>query len=90
MRLTYLLVLGGCLIGTAPLEFVLNVRVYRRWARLAAAVLPVAALFTVWDVMMIHAGSWTYDGSYLVGVTLPGRLPLEELLFFLVIPSAPC
>ena len=30
---------------------------------------------------------WHYDSAYLVGVTLPGRLPLEELLFFLVIPT---
>lgn len=86
MHLTYLLVLAACLIGTAPLELVLHVRVYRRWARLAAAVLPVAALFTAWDVLEIHAGAWSYDSAYLVGVTLPGRLPLEELLFFLVIP----
>jgi lycopene cyclase domain-containing protein len=86
VRLTYLLVLAACLIGTAPLELVLRVGVYRRWARLAAAVLPVAAVFTVWDVLMIRAGAWSYDGAYLVGVTLPGRLPLEELLFFLVIP----
>ena len=57
MRLTYLLVLAACLLGTAPLEFVLHVGVYRRWARLAAAVVPVAAVFTVWDVLAIHAGA---------------------------------
>ena len=56
MHLTYLLVLAACLLGTAPLEVVLRVGVYRRWLRLAAAVVPVAAVFTVWDVLAIRAG----------------------------------
>ena len=60
---------------------------YARWPRLAGAVLPVAVVFTAWDVAAIHALWWHYDASYLVGVTLPGRLPLEEVLFFLVIPT---
>lgn len=87
MRLTYLFILAACLIGTAPLEVVLHTRVYARWPRLVAAVVPVALVFGAWDVCAIHAGWWHYDSRYLVGVTLPGRLPLEELLFFIVIPT---
>jgi len=83
---TYLLILLGCLVGTLPLELWLHVRVYTRWRRLCVAVLPVVAIFGGWDVAAIHAGWWHYDRRYLAGVTLPGRLPLEELLFFLVIP----
>ena len=86
MDLTYLAILAACLLGTAPLEVLLHVGVYRRWRRLAGAVLPVAVVFAVWDVLEIHARAWHYDGAYLVGVTLPGSLPLEELLFFLVVP----
>ena len=87
MHATYVLLLLACLLGTLPLEFVLHTRVYARWRRLCFAVLPVVALFGAWDVAAIRAGWWHYDGRYLVGVTLPGRLPLEELLFFLVIPT---
>jgi lycopene cyclase domain-containing protein len=83
---TYLLILLACLVGTAPLEFVLHTHVYARWRRLAVAVLPVLVAFGAWDVAAIHAHWWRYDDAYLVGVTLPGHLPLEELLFFLVIP----
>lgn len=86
MHLTYVGILAACLLGTAPLEFLVRVGVYRQWGRLVATVLPVAVVFSVWDVLEIHAGAWSYDGAYLVGVTLPGSLPLEELLFFLVIP----
>lgn len=87
MRLAYLLILAGCLVGTAPLEIFLHTRVYVRWPRLVATLLPVAMVFAGWDVAAIHAGWWSYDRRYLVGLTLPGRLPLEELLFFLVIPT---
>jgi lycopene cyclase domain-containing protein len=82
-----LLILAACLIGTAPLEIVLHTRVYARWPRLIGILVPVVAAFVSWDVAAIHAGWWHYDPRYLVGVTLPGRLPLEELLFFAVIPT---
>jgi lycopene cyclase domain-containing protein len=87
VRAVYLLILAACLIGTLPLEFVLRTRVYARWPRLLGALLPVLAVFGLWDIAAIHARWWHYDARYLVGVTLPGRLPLEELLFFLVIPT---
>jgi lycopene cyclase domain-containing protein len=86
-HLTYLLILAGCLVGTAPLEFVLHVGVYAQWRRLVCTLLPVAVIFGAWDAWSIHRGLWSYDGRYLVGVTLPGRLPVEELVFFLVIPT---
>jgi lycopene cyclase domain-containing protein len=87
MRLTYLLILAACVIGTLPLEFVLHTRVYARWRRLLVALAPVAVIFGAWDLAAIHARWWHYDAGYLVGATLPGRLPIEELLFFLVIPT---
>lgn len=87
MHAVYVLILAACLVGTLPLELVLHVRVYAQWPRLLATLIPVAVVFSVWDVLAIRAGMWHYDASYLVGVTLPGRLPLEELLFFLVVPT---
>jgi lycopene cyclase domain-containing protein len=87
VRLTYLLILAGCLIGTAPLEIFLHTRVYARWRRLLTALIPVVVVFAAWDIAAIAADWWHYDARYLVGVRLPGRLPLEELLFFLVIPT---
>ncbi len=84
-RLAYLLVLAFCLVGTAPLEVVLRTRVYARWRRLVLTLLPVVAVFVVWDLLAIGAGHWDYDPAQVTGVEL-GALPLEELLFFLVIP----
>jgi lycopene cyclase domain-containing protein len=85
-HLTYLIVLAACLAGALWLEPVRRVGVLRRWRRLLLTLLPVGLVFVAWDVAAIAAGHWFYDPAQLVGITLPGRLPLEELLFFLVIP----
>ncbi len=84
---TYLLILAACVLGTLPLELVLRTRVYARWRRLLAVLVPVIVAFGAWDVLAIRAGWWRYDAARLAGVTLPGRLPLEELLFFAVVPT---
>lgn len=84
---TYLLVLAACFLGTLPLEFVLGTRVYARWRRLVTALVPTLVMFVAWDLWAIASHTWRYDRAYVVGVDLPGRLPIEELLFFLVIPT---
>lgn len=76
-RWQYLMVLGACLLLTAPLEW-LGSGVYCRARRV---VLAVAAVFVVWDVVAIAAHVWTYNPRYASGLRLPGALPLEELLF---------
>jgi lycopene cyclase domain-containing protein len=86
LRFSYLGVLACCLLGTALLELFLHVNVYRRWRRLLLTLVPVAVVFAAWDIAAIAAGHWTFDPRQVTGITLPGGLPLEELLFFLAIP----
>ena len=85
-RFQYLLLMGACLAITLPLEFVLGARVWRRPRRLIAALALPVALFVVWDLFAIDRGHWTYNPTYVTGWKLPGRLPIEELVFFIVIP----
>lgn len=81
----YLFVLAACLAITAPLEL-FGAGVYRQTWRAAGAVLPVAAVFVVWDAVAIAAHVWTYNPRFVTGIELPGSMPIEELLFFVVIP----
>jgi len=85
-HLVYLAVLGGCLAGALWLEPLLKVGVLRRWRRLALTVLPVALAFVLWDLAAVAAGHWTFDPEQTLPARLPGGLPLEEVLFFLVVP----
>jgi lycopene cyclase domain-containing protein len=86
-HLSYVAVLAFCLVGTLPLELWLGVRVYRQWRRLLLTLLPVVAVFVVWDLYAISAGHWTFDDEQTTGVLLSGELPLDELLFFVVVPT---
>lgn len=85
-HLAYVAVLAFCLVGTLPLELWLGVRVYRQWRRLLLTLLPVVAVFVVWDLYAIAAGHWSFDAEQTTGLVLPGDLPVEELLFFVVVP----
>ena len=87
-ELTYLALLVGVLVVTAPLELFLHVRVYARWRLLLLAVLPEFTVFVVWVLYAIAQGHWDYSPVLTLGVRLPGGIPVEEVLFFLVVPLA--
>ena len=84
-RCQYLIVLGACLAITAPLEL-FGAGVYRQPLRMARAIVPVAVVFLIWDALAIAAHVWAYNPRYVTGFRLPGRIPIEEVLFFVVIP----
>ncbi|MDQ6782219.1 MAG: lycopene cyclase domain-containing protein [Actinomycetota bacterium] len=85
-RYQYLLVMGGCVLLTAPLEIVLGAQVWRRPRRLLRSLIGPAVIFCLWDVAAIAHHHWTYSARYTTGWDLPGGLPVEEVVFFLVIP----
>jgi lycopene cyclase domain-containing protein len=86
--LGYVAMLTFCLVGTLPLELFLHVGVYRQWRRLLLTLAPVVAVFVVWDLYAISRHQWHFDPAQTVGVVLPGGLPVEEVLFFVVVPVA--
>lgn len=85
-HLAYFAVLAGCLMGTAWLEVALRTRVYRRWLRLLLTVLPVVVIFSIWDLYAIASDHWSFDPNLTTTMRLPGGLPVDEVLFFVVIP----
>lgn len=87
-HLTYLGVLAFIVVATWWLEIGLRTRVLRRWRRLAVAVLPVTALFVLWDAYAIAHGHWSFDPSQVTGWRVFGQVPIEEVLFFVVVPVA--
>ena len=82
----YLLLMAACLVITLPLEFVLGARVYRRFRALLVAIIPVVLVFSVWDIIGIVRDHWSYNPRFVTGIRLMFEMPLEELVFFVVIP----
>jgi len=87
-RFAYVGVLVLVLLGTGWLEVLLRTRVYARWRRLLVTLVPVVAVFCLWDLYAIASGHWTFDVDRTTGVVLRGGLPLDEVLFFVVVPVA--
>ena len=86
-HLAYLGVLAFVLLGSAWLEVVLRARVYSRPRRLLLSLAPVVLVFCLWDLYAIAAGHWSFDSERTTGITL-ATVPLEEILFFVVVPIA--
>lgn len=85
-RYQYLLLMGGCVVLTLPLELVAGARVWRQPRRLAAALVGPLLVFCAWDVAAIAHHHWSYSRRYTTGWDLPGHLPVEEVAFFVVVP----
>ncbi len=86
-RATYLVLMAACLLATLPLELALRAGVYRRPGRWLAAVAPVFVVFTLWDSLAVRRGHWAYSPRFTTGWVAFGVLPVEELAFFVVVPT---
>ncbi len=82
----YAAVLAGCLLAVCWLDPVLRLGVLRQWRRLLTTLVVVAGVFVAWVLAAVAAGHWSYDRGQVLGVWLPGGLPIEEVAFFLVVP----
>lgn len=64
-----------------------RIRYASQWFALFPAVLISALVFLVWDYWFTQIGVWEFNPTYVLGVFF-FDLPLEEILFFFVVPFA--
>jgi lycopene cyclase domain-containing protein len=76
------------LCGSGWLEIVLKTGVLRRIKRAVLSILPISIFFLIWDAYAISKGHWFFDRNQMLGIIGPFNIPLEEYLFFLVVPLA--
>ena len=87
-QLSYIAMLAFTIFGSFWLEIALKVRVLKRIRRAMMAIAPVAACFLLWDAYAIANKHWYFDKEQIIGLFGPLNIPLEEYLFFIVIPLA--
>ena len=81
----YLAVLAGIFLASAWLEVVVRTRVFRRWRRLLLTLAFTIPPLVLWDWYAIVSEHWHFH--HMTGLRI-GVLPVEELLFFIVVPVA--
>lgn len=69
------------------LSFDKRVQFLQKWKFFFPAMSIVALFFLVWDALFTQWGIWSFNYDHLLGVSMAG-LPLEEILFFVVVPFA--
>jgi lycopene cyclase domain-containing protein len=84
----YMAMLIFTVLGSFWLEIFLKVGVLRRVRRMVLSIAPVALIFIGWDAYAISRHHWHFDPSQILQVYGPFHIPLEEYLFFLVVPIA--
>jgi lycopene cyclase domain-containing protein len=67
------------------LSFDKKVSFYRMWKSLFFSTIISAAFFIIADIVFVKSGVWGFNPKYLVGIYFL-NLPLEEWLFFILIP----
>ncbi|MFC2165807.1 lycopene cyclase domain-containing protein [Acidobacteriota bacterium] len=75
------------LVLSVPLLFSFRgkVKFYRRIPFILAAFLTVGVVFLIWDIWAAQNGDWGFSHKFTGSIRFFG-LPLEEILFFLMIP----
>lgn len=83
----YLILLLCSLLFPLALSFDRKVAFFRYWPLLIPSLLITGAFFIVFDIWFAKRAIWGFNAAYHSGIVLAG-LPLEEWLFFIVIPYA--
>lgn len=81
----YLTVLTLCVIVPFVLSFFPPIRLFRHTKALILSILGVVLVFGIWDIFATWRGHWSFDKNAVYDVRVI-NLPLEEVLFFIVIP----
>lgn len=81
----YAWIILGSIAGPLLLSFDKKVHFIGKLKALLPAVFAVGIVFLIWDQYFTQNNIWGFTPNYLLGIYL-GDLPLEECLFFLVVP----
>jgi lycopene cyclase domain-containing protein len=77
------------LILSGSLPFVLSfwrpLKFYRNLSALSITIFFIVIIYGAWDVFAVYRGHWYFDPEAVWGFRII-NLPIEEVLFFVVIP----
>jgi lycopene cyclase domain-containing protein len=83
---SYLLVIAFIALCALGVNFGFRLKLGKYWRELLQTEIAILAIYLTWDTWAIAKKSWFFDRHQIVNVDVLPKVPLEELLFFLVVP----
>jgi len=87
MNTLYLILDFGVIIFPLLLSFDKKVNFVRLWKAVFGAIVLIGIPFLTHDYCFTAMGIWGFNSTYLTGIHIT-NLPIEEVLFFIVVPFA--
>jgi len=85
-NLHYLLVLVFISIFAIGVNFGFKLRFSKQIKIFIKMDLFILGIYLVWDFWAVNKGSWFFDAKQIIGWKLFNQLPIEEILFFVIVP----
>jgi len=82
---TYLIILIASIAAPISLSFDRKVQYYKNFKYTFPSILVTAIFFWIWDIRFTVNQVWSFNPEYVIGKNISG-MPIEEWLFFIVIP----
>ena len=87
LQLNYLTLDILILIFPLILTFNWKFKYYKFFKPLSISIIIVGISYILWDILVTARGDWWFNKEFLIGIEILG-LPIEEILFFVVVPFA--
>ena len=68
-------------------SFEWRIKLYKNWRALFSSIFMMMLIFIPWDIWFTHLGIWWFRDDYISGIKFL-LLPIEEWLFFVIVPYA--
>jgi len=78
-----LLFVGICAIGV-NLGF--RLKISAKWRIFLRVDICILVIYVAWDIWAVQNKNWRFDSAQILGFRLFGALPIEEILFFIIVP----
>lgn len=85
-HLSYLAVIVFIALCAFGINFGFRLRIGKRWRELILTQFAIVIIYLSWDTWAIAKKNWFFDSNQIVNVDVLPKVPLEELLFFIIVP----
>lgn len=85
-HLAYLAVIAFVAICAVGVNLGFGLRIGKRWRELLLTELFIVIIYLSWDTWAIAQKNWFFDTHQIVNIDILPKVPIEELLFFIVVP----